>query len=115
MQTKIIPLRNNIMFRFLDETHGSKGKFQERQTLSGIIIPVVDSTQKAERGGEVLAGGPDAASQINVGDFILVEGLQWTVHTVIDGEKMWKTDDTKVLLVTDDVFETYGTEVTDNR
>jgi len=109
--TKIIPLRNNVMFKFLDETHGSKGKFQDRATKSGIIIPVADSTQKAARWGEVVCVGPDAAHQLSPGDFILIEGLQWTVHTVIDGEKLWKTDDSKILLVTNDINETYGTEV----
>ena len=103
----IEPLRNNIMFQFLDETGGAKGKFTDRKTEGGIILPTLDSGQKLPRWGKVLAVGPDATVQ--QGEYILVEALMWSYGTEIDGVKMWKTDDSKVLLVTDDVRETYKT------
>jgi len=104
--TTLKPFRNNVMFRFLDETSGSKGKFTDRKTPSGIIIPTLDSTQKKARWGEVLAVGPDA--QVSVGEFIYIEGLQWTFGTEIDGQKMWKTDDTRILFATDDLDTVYA-------
>lgn len=99
----IKPIRNVVMFQFLDATGGSKGKFDGGKTEGGIIIPVLDSEQKIPRWGEVVALGPDAASSgLNVGDFILVEALMWSFGTKINDEKMWKTDDTKILMVTND-------------
>jgi len=106
---QVEPLRDNIMFRFLDETSGSKGKFTDRQTASGIIIPTLDSSQKNPRWGQVLAVGPD--SQVNVGDYIFIEALQWTFGTEIDGQKMWKTEDSRVLFATEDETLVYKMEV----
>ena len=107
MKTAIVPLKNNIMFQFLDETGGSKGTFADRATASGIIIAQTAAQQKLPRWGKVTAVGPDSA--VSIGDFILVEALMWTFGTEIDGEKMWKTDDSRVLMVTDDEKTTEGT------
>jgi len=93
------PLRNNVMFKFLDETAGSKGAFTE-STLSSIIIPRTNTTQKVARWGEVIAAGPD--TQVVPGDFILIESLMWMEAVKVDDEKVWKTDDSKVLAVTND-------------
>ena len=96
------PLRNNVMFKFLDETLGIKGAFTET-TNSGIIIPRTNSTQKVSRWGEVVALGPDAeAGGLNVGDYILIEALMWMEGVKFGDGKVWKTDDTKVLAVTND-------------
>lgn len=104
----IMPLKNNIMFEFLDETGGAKGKFTDRRYgETGIIIPTLDSSQKLPRWGRVLAVGPEAT--VVEGEYILIEALMWTYGTEVDGVKMWKTDDSKVLMVTDDVEETYKT------
>lgn len=105
---KIFPLRNNIMFQFLDETSGSKGKFTDRKLASGIILPTLDSSQKLPRWGVVIEKGPQA--QVEVGEYILIESLMWTFGTEVDGVKMWKTDDTKVIMVTDDIEQTHNTE-----
>jgi co-chaperonin GroES (HSP10) len=104
---KILPLRNNVMFQFLDETTGSKGKFNERKLDSGIILPTLDSAQKLPRWGMVIAAGPTA--QVKVGEYILIQSLMWTYGTEVDGVKMWKTDDEKIIMVTDDVSETTNT------
>jgi co-chaperonin GroES (HSP10) len=93
------PLRNNVMFKFLDETAGKKGAFTET-SISGIIIPRTNSTQKVSRWGQVYAAGPDA--DVVAGDYILIEALMWMEGVVYEGEKIWKTDDTKILAVTDD-------------
>jgi len=108
MPTLVHPLNDNIMFRFLDETGGGKGKFADRATPSGIIIAQTDMQQKLPRWGEVLAVGPD--STIKVGEYILVNALMWTYGTEIDGQKMWKTDDGQIIFATDDHKLTIGTE-----
>lgn len=100
------PLRNNVLFEFLDQTGGAQGKFTER-TRSGLIIPNLQSTQKDHRWGKVLAVGPEAETDgIKVGDFILIEALMWTNHEVFEGEKLWKTDTSKIMCVTDDESQT---------
>jgi co-chaperonin GroES (HSP10) len=105
---KLKPLKNYIMFQFLDETAGSQRKLVDRKYgESGIIIPVLDSSQKLPRWGKVLAAGPEAG--VKPGEYILVEGLQWSFGTQVDDIKMWKTDDEKVIMVTDDIEETHRT------
>ncbi|WP_407305379.1 hypothetical protein [Acinetobacter sp.] len=106
MTTTVFPLKDHIMFQFLDETGGSKGKFTDRTLASGIIIPTVDSSQKLPRWGRVMAVGPK--SSVSIGQYVLVEALMWTYGTEVDGQKMWKTDDSKVLMVTDDEESTQG-------
>lgn len=104
---KLQPLRNNIMFQFLDETSGKQGKFKDRVTSGGIVLPTLDSGQKLPRWGRVVAVGPDA--QVEVGEYILIEALMWSFGTEFEGEKLWKTDDSKVLMVTTDISETENT------
>jgi co-chaperonin GroES (HSP10) len=88
------------MFQFLDQTSGKAGVFSER-TRSGLIIPNLQSTQKGERWGRVLAVGPDVVG-VSPGEFILIEPLMWHEGVNVDDIKMWMTNDTKVLVVTDD-------------
>jgi len=97
------PLGKNIIFQFLDEITGSKGALVSRPTASGIIIPhTAASQQKLPRWGKVVAVGPDVDG-IVAGEYILIEPLMWTFGAKLnDKEKVWKTDETKVLLVTDD-------------
>lgn len=95
------PLNNVVMFKFIEETGGSKGRFAERVRESGIIIPSAVTAQKVARWGEVISVGPKVDG-LAPGDFILVEALMWMEGIKFEGEKMWKTDDSKVLAVTND-------------
>lgn len=95
--TKIRPLRNNVIFKFLDDRISNQGAFIE-QTRSGIIIPLTQRTQKVHRWGVVVAAGPEA--EVVEGDFILIESLMWMEGVKVDDEMVWKTDDSKILAVT---------------
>ena len=99
--SKLRPLGNTILFKFLDQTGGSKGAFSER-TRSGLIIPQLQSTQKGERWGEIIAVGDDV-TEVAVGDYILIEPLMWTPGEIFEGEKVWKTNHDKVMVVTNDL------------
>lgn len=100
------PLRNTILFQFLDETAGAKGRFLER-TKGSIIIPVLDSAQHTtDRWGKVVSVGPDVAG-VAPGEFILIKALRWTFASEFEGQKVWKTNDDEVIVVTDDETETY--------
>lgn len=94
------PLNNNVMFKFLDSTGGQKGRFHGT-TLSGIIIPPTVNNQKIARWGVVVAKGPKA--EVEVGDYILIEALMWMEGVKFEDELIWKTDDTKILAVTNDL------------
>ena len=100
----ILPLKTNIVFQFLDATGGAKGKFTDRKTDSGIIIPTLDSAQKESRWGVATHVGPD--SEVKVGEYIYIEALMWSFGFEVDGEKYWKTDDSKILFATDDFEST---------
>lgn len=106
--TQLSALRNNILFKFLDETGGSKGMFTDRKTPGGIVLPTLQSEQKDSRWGLVTHVGPDVDG-VSPGDYIFIEPLMWSFGTVVDGEKLWKTDDTKILFVTDDPADTVRT------
>jgi len=94
----IKPLRNVVMFEFLDETIGAKGAFVPSSYGGRIALVAGTNTQKINRWGKVLAVGPDAG--VAVGDYVLIESLMWMEGTKIDGVKMWKTDDTKIICST---------------
>lgn len=103
---KLLPLNANVMFRFLDDTGGAKGKFTERK-IGSILLPTLDSEQKHPRWGVVVTSGPE--SQVVKGEYILIAALRWSFGTEFEGEKIWKTDDTEIMMVTDDLDVTART------
>lgn len=100
----IKPLKNNVIFKFLDETTGKKGAFVDRQLASGIILPGGSvNRQKVHRWGQVVAAGPEADGLAS-GDYILIEAMMWMEGVRVgEDEKVWKTDSSKVLAVTNDI------------
>lgn len=98
--SQIKPLGNTVLFVFLDQTGGAQGAFSER-TRSGLIIPTTKSTQKDHRWGKVIAVGPKVDG-VSPGDYVLIEALMWMEGVKVDDQKLWKTDDSKILMVTDD-------------
>jgi co-chaperonin GroES (HSP10) len=98
--SQLTAIKNSILFQFLDKTSGPQGAFSER-TRSGLIIPKLTSTQKGERWGKVVAVGSDVDG-VQVGEYILIEALMWTHGVDYENEKVWRTTDEKVLMVTDD-------------
>lgn len=98
MTTTVAPLRDTIIFQFIDETSGIQRGFTD-VTKSGIVIAQAPSQQKVARWGKVVAVGPE--SGVLPGQFVLIEALQWTTRTEIDGDNFWKTEDSRILAVTD--------------
>lgn len=99
--TKLKPLSNNVMFVFLEDTGGQKGRFHEVLLSSGIYVPPTDNAQKVARWGKVVAAGPKA--EVKAGDYVLVEALMWMEGSKWGEGKIWKTDDSKILAITDDL------------
>lgn len=94
------PLGNNVMFTFLEDTVGVKGAFIDRHSM--FILPPSTNRQKVHRWAQVVAVGPKVDG-LAPGDYILIEALMWMEGVKFEGRKVWKTDDSKVLAVTNDL------------
>jgi co-chaperonin GroES (HSP10) len=98
------PVNTKILFQFVEDVENSKFT---GQTESGIIITERDDNQvKRNRWGKVLSVGPDVVSEIQDGDYILIEALGWTTTMELNEnnseERFWFTDHEKVLLVSEE-------------
>lgn len=96
------PLNNTILFSFIDDSAG--GMFISK-THSGILLSQVPKdfdAQRTPRWGRALAIGPKV-NDVRIGDLILIEGLQWTEGFKYDEVRIWKTDEEKVMAITNDI------------
>jgi hypothetical protein len=100
------PLANSIFFIFEDDVTSTK--FVNKAS-SGILIAEGQGDQvNIPRWGTTILVGPDVdADEVQPGDYILVEKGMWTTAFETDGLKLWKTDVTKVLLVSDEPATAY--------
>lgn len=96
------PFKNNVMFEFLDDTIGKQGHFHAKTSTGIILVSSVDAN-KVHRWGRVLASGPE--SEVIPGDLILVEALMWMEGNKVDGVRMWKTDDSRILAVAETIAD----------
>ena len=100
-ECKITPLRNQIIFDFVETTHN--GKFNTK-TAGGLLV--VESSDKQVdycRWGTILATGPDV-EDFSVGDIVLIDKLRWTNEfALIDSDDgYWITTDEDILATWDD-------------
>lgn len=99
---KLRPIGKNIIFKFLEDV--SEGGFVPQ---SGGVIHIVKQNldhNREPKWGQVLLIGPDVdTADINVGDYILIESLQWTPGFEVENIKCWKTDATKIMIVSTEV------------
>lgn len=104
--TQLKPLRDGFLFEFCSETTG--GQFVEKN--KGVIILTnqdLDSQGKFARWGKVAAVG-ETVSDFSVGDFVLIESLQWTRGFDYEGTRYWKSDSSKVLAIGADESVTFA-------
>jgi len=95
-------IKNSIVFTFKDIVRN--GQFHEVST-GGIILPTDnDNNAKAARWGTVITVGPEV-TDIEPGDQIYVEALQWTAGITYNGIQLWKTNSSKVLAVDDNSLQ----------
>lgn len=92
-------IKNHIIFQFIDEVDG-KGQFVET-TKWGFKIPGhFDNSAKAPRWGTVVKIGPDC-KHVKIGQQVLINALKWTAGIKFDDERIWRTDETQVVVVRD--------------
>lgn len=114
---KIKPINTKVLFQFVEDIDNSAftGK-----TKGGLYVVENEENQiNRHRWGKVLAIGPEVpTSEVDVGDFILMEPLGWTNHMSLsdnpDEEKFWFTDLEKIILVGDEPYE-IGTTSNNNQ
>lgn len=101
---KLETLHKNIIFKFVEEITSSRFV---NSTKSGLIISSKDTAQSSvPRWGEVTQIGPEVLD-ISVGDFILIEAGKWTPGFYVENVRYWKTDEDKVMAVSDEPLTTY--------
>ena len=99
-------LGDSILFQFVDSARG--GMFTPR--LSDIIQVEIASidTQDSPRWGIVVAVGPNVGEEIEVGKYVLVDGLKWTTAIELpDKSKLWKTTYPNVSVISDTEVKPY--------
>lgn len=93
----ITPVKKNFVFQFKDAVN-SKGEFNKSATDSGIILQSsFDESAKQSRWVNVVAAGPNCDQTICYpGAEVLLPALRWTESSKLDGQKIWKSDETQV-------------------
>lgn len=93
------PIKNNIIFKFVDKVN-AKGQFEKERTESGIILQSsFDDSAKEPRWVNVVAVGPDCT--VKPGQQVLLPNLRWTQGFKHEGEMMWKSDESQAVAVRD--------------
>lgn len=99
---RLRPLKNNIIFQFVDGHTVVRGKMFFEERAGPIIIPkIFDQSVKSPRWGVVLAVGPEVDAEIKVGSNILIEPLMWTHGVRLNGELHWRTNSKSVMALRD--------------
>ncbi len=93
-------IKNHILFEFSDQV---VNKAFANKTTWGFTVLDRNEDVKMSRWGKVLAKGPDTNPEINVDDYILIEPLAWTTKVTINKKNYWMTNDSKVMLVSDEL------------
>ncbi len=90
-------LKDGIIFKFLEEI---TNKAFENKTDWGFMVNDRTNDPKQPRWGEILVVGP-TVEHVKVGDYVLIENLQWTSALHYKGDKFWKTNESRVMLVSE--------------
>ena len=90
------PMRNHLIVSFFDVAE--KGFFRDKTSWGFDLGRSLDRSAQTARWGVVLAVGPDT-KEIVKGDYVCIEPLMWTENVDLDGLKVWRTDESKVMLV----------------
>ena|ERR1017187_4362137 len=104
MTYQIKAVRKNIIFQFVEDV--TQTRFINKAD-SGFIINSGDGNQTSiARWGKVTHVGPDV-SEVKPGDFILIDAGKWTPGFYVNDQRYWKTDEDKVVGVSDEPGSTY--------
>lgn len=91
---RISVIEDGVIFKFVEDI---TNKTFENKTDWGFIVKDRNNDMKRPRWGKVCAIGPKV-TQFDVGDFVLIEHLQWTSGLNYNGDKFWKTNESRVIM-----------------
>ena len=74
----------------------------ENKTEWGFVVNDRTNDPKQPRWGKILVVGPKV-QHVKVGDYVLIENLQWTSALHYKEEKFWKTNESRVMLVSEEL------------
>ena len=97
----ITPLYDNIIFQFLNDRNSTIGLFKEVTESGFEIVANSDDSAKISRWGKVISVGKDVLD-VKQHDYILIEKLMWTEASQYNGSSYWKTNEDKVLAISDE-------------
>lgn len=99
---KLSPVKNFFLFKFLDGTN-SRGRFKDTYGTKQIEVVTLanELEQIGSRWAEVVAVGGDVTDFVP-GQYVLVDNMNWTTGFVWEGERLWRSDQEKVLAVSDE-------------
>lgn len=100
------PIHNQIVFQFIEDT--TNGKFNQKTEGGLIVVDNKDKQVDYARWVRVLEVGPSVDEDIDVGDVVLVNALQWTNAFTFESEPHWITTDTEVLAILGDEDDAPG-------
>lgn len=96
----IKPIRNHIIFQFIEEKVRHMGVAQFKETTDwGFEIVRADESAGKARWVTVKVVGPEVPDDIKPGMSVLVDTLKWTNEFEVDGESYWRTDSDCILAV----------------
>lgn len=98
----IRPIKKSFVFQFNDAVT-SKGEFDNGTTAGGIILqPSFDDSAKQARWVTIVAAGNDCDDAVfRPGAQVLLPALRWTEASKLEGQKIWKSDETQVVAYKD--------------
>lgn len=90
-------LEDGIIFKFVEDIE--KKGFKEK-TDWGFQMTEMTANFERPRWAKALRIGP-TVKYVKEDDYILIENLQWTNALVYGDDKFWKTNESKVLMVSE--------------
>jgi co-chaperonin GroES (HSP10) len=89
-------IKNGFIFQFVDAVN-AKGEFEKGTTDTGIILKATfDDSAKQPRWVNVVSVGPECKN-IKEGDQVLLPALRWTAASKLEGQSIWKSDETQIV------------------
>lgn len=95
---KVNVLEDGIIFKFVEDISG--GSFDNKTNWGFELKDKIDD-MKRPRWAIALKTGPKV-KYVKENDYILIENLQWTMALHYESDKFWKTNESRVLLVTEE-------------
>lgn len=101
---QLIAVKDHVIFQFVEKHLGNRFI---NEAHSGLLISSEDTYQtNLPRWGRATHVGPDV-TDVQPGDYIMIEPGKWTTGFRVNDEKFWKTDESVIMATSDSPSPTY--------